>query len=36
MAEDGFKFKLPICAIFTIAHGKITRDFTYFDNFDEN
>jgi len=36
MAEDGSKFELPICAIFSTAHGKIIRDFTYFDNFNEN
>ncbi|WP_310556842.1 nuclear transport factor 2 family protein [Flavobacterium sp.] len=34
-AEDGSKFELPICTIFTIEKGKITKDFTYFDNFEE-
>ncbi|WP_179471850.1 nuclear transport factor 2 family protein [Chryseobacterium sp. H1D6B] len=29
------KFELPICTIFTIENGKITKDFTYYDNFDE-
>ncbi len=32
---DGVKFELPICTIFTIENGKITKDFTYFDNFEE-
>lgn len=32
---DGTKFKLPICTIFTIENGKITKDFTYYDNFEE-
>jgi hypothetical protein len=32
---DGIKFQLPICTIFTIENGLITKDFTYFDNFDE-
>jgi ketosteroid isomerase-like protein len=31
-AADGTKFKLPICAIFTIENGKIAKDFTYYDN----
>ena len=31
-APDGTKFELPICTIFTIENGKITKDFTYFDN----
>lgn len=35
-AEDGAKFELPICTIFTIEAGQITKDFTYFDNFDES
>ncbi|SHK66595.1 nuclear transport factor 2 family protein [Chryseobacterium polytrichastri] len=26
------KFELPICTIFTIENGKITKDFTYYDN----
>lgn len=33
-APDGSSFKLPICTIFTIENGKITQDFSYFDNFD--
>jgi len=32
---DGSKFALPICTIFTIENGIITRDFSYFDNFEE-
>lgn len=35
-AADGSTFELPICTIFTIEDGKITKDFTYYDNFDEN
>jgi ketosteroid isomerase-like protein len=34
-AADNSKFELPICTIFTIENGLITRDFTYFDNFEE-
>lgn len=34
-ATDGSKFELPICTIFTIEKGKITKDFTYYDNFEE-
>ena len=34
-APDGSKFTLPICSIFTIENGLITKDFTYFDNFEE-
>ncbi len=34
-APDGSKFELPICTIFTIEAGKITKDFSYFDNFEE-
>ncbi len=34
-AADGTKFELPICTIFTIENGKITKDFTYYDNFEE-
>jgi ketosteroid isomerase-like protein len=34
-APDNSKFKLPICTILTIENGTITKDFTYFDNFDE-
>ncbi|MEP6627678.1 MAG: nuclear transport factor 2 family protein [Ginsengibacter sp.] len=34
-APDNTKFDLPICTIFTIENGMITKDFSYFDNFDE-
>ncbi|MBV6879708.1 nuclear transport factor 2 family protein [Epilithonimonas ginsengisoli] len=34
-APDQSKFKLPISTIFTIENGKITKDFTYYDNFEE-
>lgn len=34
-APDSSKFELPICTIFTIENGLITKDFTYFDNFEE-
>ncbi|MEL7121842.1 MAG: nuclear transport factor 2 family protein [Bacteroidota bacterium] len=34
-APDGSTFKLPICTIFTIENGKVTKDFTYYDNFEE-
>lgn len=34
-ALDNSKFELPICTIFTIENGKITKDFSYFDNFEE-
>jgi predicted SnoaL-like aldol condensation-catalyzing enzyme len=34
-ATDNTIFGLPICTIFTIENGLITKDFTYFDNFDE-
>lgn len=34
-APDGSKFKLPICTIFEIKNGKITKDFTYYDNFED-
>jgi len=34
-APDKSKFALPICTIFTIENGKITQDFTYYDNFSE-
>jgi len=33
-SPDGSKFSLPICTIFEIKNGKITKDFTYYDNFD--
>lgn len=29
---EGNAFELPICTIFTIENGKITQDFTYYDN----
>lgn len=32
-APDNSKFELPICTIFEIKNGKITKDFTYYDNF---
>lgn len=35
-APDNSKFELPICAIFTIENGLITKDFSYFDNFEED
>ncbi|MDR2118278.1 MAG: nuclear transport factor 2 family protein [Tannerellaceae bacterium] len=31
-APDGSKMEMPICTIFTIEDGKITRDFSYYDN----
>lgn len=31
-APDGTKWNLPICTIFTIENGQITRDATYYDN----
>jgi len=34
-APDGSKFELPICTVFEIQNGKITQDFTYYDNFGE-
>jgi ketosteroid isomerase-like protein len=34
-APDNTKFELPICTIFTRENGKITKDFSYFDNFEE-
>ena len=33
-APDQSKFELPICTIFTIKDGKISGDFTYYDNFE--
>ncbi len=33
-APDKTRFELPICTIFTIENGKITKDFTYYDNFE--
>jgi|GEM_PF-471621 len=32
---DKVKFELPICTIFTLENGFITKDFTYYDNFEE-
>lgn len=32
-APDSSKMKLPICTIFTIENGLITKDYTYYDNF---
>jgi ketosteroid isomerase-like protein len=32
---DQKKFTLPICTVFTIENGFITKDFSYFDNFEE-
>ena len=34
-APDNSKFELPICTIFTIENGLITKDFTYFNSFKE-
>lgn len=34
-APDGSSFALSICTIFTIEDGLITKDFTYYDNFEE-
>jgi ketosteroid isomerase-like protein len=34
-APDGSKFILPICTIFEIKDGKIIKDLTYYDNFEE-
>ncbi|MEO6819915.1 MAG: nuclear transport factor 2 family protein [Ginsengibacter sp.] len=34
-SPEGSKFELPICTIFTIENGMITKDFTYYDNFEE-
>ena len=31
-APDGAKWSLPICTIFTIENGLITKDHTYYDN----
>jgi ketosteroid isomerase-like protein len=33
--SDQVKFELAICTIFTIENGLIIKDFSYFDNFDE-
>lgn len=32
-APDNSKLELPICTVFTIENGLITKDYTYFDNF---
>jgi ketosteroid isomerase-like protein len=32
-APDKSTFTLPICTIFTIENGLISKDFTYYDNF---
>ena len=32
---DKVKFQLPICTIFKIENGLISKDFTYYDNFEE-
>lgn len=34
-AADGSSFTLPICTILKIENGLITKDFTYYDNFEE-
>lgn len=34
-APDGSAFELPICTVFTIENGLITRDHTYYDNMEE-
>jgi len=34
-APDSSKFELAICTIFMIENGLITKDFTYYDNFEE-
>ncbi len=33
-APDSSRFELPICTIFTIENGLISKDFTYYDNFE--
>lgn len=32
-APDGSIFTLPVCTIFTIEDGMITKDYNYYDNF---
>jgi ketosteroid isomerase-like protein len=32
-APDGSPFVLPICTVFEVIDGKITKDLTYYDNF---
>jgi hypothetical protein len=34
-APGSSKFGLPICTVFAIEIGLITKDFTYYDNFEE-
>lgn len=34
-APDSTKFELPICTIFTIENGLISKDYTYYDNFEQ-
>ncbi|RFS19253.1 nuclear transport factor 2 family protein [Chitinophaga silvatica] len=34
-SQDGSRFEMPICTIFTIENGLITKDYTYYDNFEE-
>jgi ketosteroid isomerase-like protein len=34
-APDGSKMKLPICTVFAIEGGRITKDFSYYDNSQE-
>lgn len=31
-APDGSRFELPICTVFTVENGLITKDFTYYDD----
>jgi ketosteroid isomerase-like protein len=31
-APNGKKFSLPICAVLTVKNGKISKDYTYYDN----
>ncbi len=31
-APDSSRFRLPICTIFRVENGKISRDLTYYDN----
>jgi ketosteroid isomerase-like protein len=33
--KDGNAFELPVCTIFVFDNGRISKDFTYYDNFDE-
>ena len=34
-SPDGFNFTLPICTIMTIEDGLVSKDFTYYDDFEE-